>query len=212
MCVARFDACRAEEPKIGSVRQEVDGVAAREVATLDQHGPGTAAMQRFGSRSHGVLVLGDREVGEARGFRQVRRDDGRQRQQMLAQSLHDVGVTEAIAARRHQDRVEHHRNPGMEGEPRRHDTGDLARRQHADLHGRDVDVGEDGVDLGREERGRGHVDGRDAAGVLGRQRGQGRHAVAAERREGLEVGLDAGAAARVGACNGKDVGGHGRFR
>ncbi len=49
--------------------------------------------------------------------------------------------------------------------------------------------------------GRNAVDGAHALGVLRGDRGDRGHAVAAQRAEGLEVGLDAGAAAAVGAGN-----------
>ena len=46
---------------------------------------------------------------------------------------------------------------------------------------------------------------RDATCVLSRQRGHGRHTVAAECREGFKVGLNPRPAARVGAGDGKNV-------
>ena len=71
--------------------------------------------------------------------------------------------------------------------------------QHAELDGIDADVLDHRLDLRLQEGRRHAVDARHAERVLRGQRGDGRHAVAAERREGLEVGLDAGAAAAVGA-------------
>ena len=74
---------------------------------------------------------------------------------------------------------------------------DLGRAEHADLDGGDLDVLEDRVDLGADEFRRRQMNAANAFGVL---RGEGRdrgHAVAAERCEGFEVGLNAGAAARI---------------
>ena len=56
--------------------------------------------------------------------------------------------------------------------------------------------------------GRHVVDAGDAAGVLRGQRGDHRRAVDAERREGLQVGLDAGAAAGIRARDGDGNRGH----
>src|SRR5262249_52695954 len=65
-----------------------------------------------------------------------------------------------------------------------------------------------GVDLRGDEGGRQLMDGGDAAGALGRQRRDRRGAIDAERREGLEIGLNAGTAAGVGAGDGERVRDH----
>ena len=82
---------------------------------------------------------------------------------------------------------------------------DLQDVQHAHFGGVRADVADDGINLrGEDGRGRG-VDGRDAAGVLRRQRRERAHAVAAQRGEGFEIGLDARAAAAVRAGDGEDA-------
>ena len=56
------------------------------------------------------------------------------------------------------------------------------------------------------------MDAGHAQAVLGRERGDDAHAVAAEGHDGLEVGLDAGAPAGIGPGDGEDIGrrkGHG---
>ena len=63
----------------------------------------------------------------------------------------------------------------------------MSRDHGLDLRGDDV-VGHD-------------VDAGDADGVLGRHRGDGRGAVDAVGGKCLQIGLDAGAAARIGARN-----------
>ena len=71
----------------------------------------------------------------------------------------------------------------------------VARRQHADLDGADVEIARHGVASGPATNSGGtdhHVV--DALGVLRGQRGDGARAIDAERGEGLEIGLDAGAA------------------
>jgi hypothetical protein len=98
----------------------------------------------------------------------------------------------------------------MAAEDVRHRLGDRGGADHTDLHGIDPDVVEHGIDLVGDE-GRFHQsEAADAARILHRHRGHCRHAVGAKGGEGLEVGSDAGAAARVDAGNGEDVGdGHG---
>ena len=85
-------------------------------------------------------------------------------------------------------------------------------RQHADLHRADIEIGEHRVDLRGDEIGRHVEDGGDFLGVLRGQRGDDGGAIDAERGEGLEIGLDAGAAARIRAGDGDGDRGHARPR
>ena len=97
-------------------------------------------------------------------------------------------------------------------EPGGHRLDRRGAREHADLHRVDGEVGKHGVDLRGDEVRRHVVDAGDAQRVLRGQRGDHGGAVDAERREGLEVRLDAGAAAEVRAGNGDCNGGHDRPR
>ena len=74
---------------------------------------------------------------------------------------------------------------------------DLGRAQHADLDRVGADIGKTALDLLAHDIGRNEMDGADAGGVLRGDGGDRRHGVGAERRRRLDVGLDAGAAARV---------------
>ena len=94
----------------------------------------------------------------------------------------------------------------LEAGGHRLDRGGL--RQHADLHRIDVEIGEHRVDLRGDEIGRHVVDAGDALGVLRGQRRDHRGAIDAERGEGLQVGLDAGAAAGIRAGDGDGDRGH----
>ena len=67
-----------------------------------------------------------------------------------------------------------------------------------------LDVAGDGLDLGRHDVGGDGRDRRDADRVLRGDGGDGARAVDAERRERLQVGLDARAAARIAAGNRQD--------
>ena len=80
----------------------------------------------------------------------------------------------------------------------------LCRGQHPDLAGADRKILEQGIDLRIEKRRRWRVDGADAARVLRGQGGDGGQAVHAMCGEGLEIGLNAGAAAGIGAGNAQD--------
>ena len=83
--------------------------------------------------------------------------------------------------------------------------------EHADLHRADVKVGEHRVHL-RADEVRGHrMDAENARGVLRRKRGDDARAIDAERGKGLEVRLDAGAAARIRAGNGQGDGRQGKL-
>ncbi len=89
--------------------------------------------------------------------------------------------------------------------------GDCRIRNHADLDGVDPHIGKDGLfDLLRDKLRRNGVDAGNTLRVLGRQRGQCRHAIDATRRECLQVRLNAGAAGGVGAGDGKNVSDHER--
>ena len=73
---------------------------------------------------------------------------------------------------------------------------DLGRGQHTGLDGVDRDIAGDRFDLLANELGFNIADGGNGAGVLGRQRGDRDGRVAAEGRDGLEVGLDTGPGTR----------------
>ena len=75
-------------------------------------------------------------------------------------------------------------------------------RHHADLDRADLEIGKNRVDLRGDEFRRHVVDRGHALGVLRGQGGDHRGAVDAKRGERLEVGLDAGAAAGIGARQG----------
>ena len=94
-------------------------------------------------------------------------------------------------------------------------ASDRRVRKHADLHRVDADVVEHGVELrGNEARVR-RVNRGDAARVLRGQRRDHARAIGAERGEGLQIGLDAGAAAGIGTGDRQHIGNrlsHGKAR
>src|SRR5262245_23287998 len=85
-------------------------------------------------------------------------------------------------------------------------------RQHAYLHGGDVEIREHRIDLRPGEIGRDIVNGAYALRVLRGQGGDDGGAVNSECSECLEIRLDASAAARVRTGNGDGDRGHGEPR
>src|SRR5262249_31617728 len=80
---------------------------------------------------------------------------------------------------------------------------DGALGHHPDLDRADIEIGKNRVHLRGDEIRRHVVDRGHAFGVLRRERGDDRGAVDAERRERLEISLDAGAATRIRARVGR---------
>src|ERR1700674_2144185 len=87
----------------------------------------------------------------------------------------------------------------MTVEPLRHRFDHGRGAEHADLHRTDREIAAHRVDLRGDESRRHHFDRGDALRVLRGQRGDRGCAIDAERRERLEVRLDAAAAAGSGA-------------
>ena len=117
------------------------------------------------------------------------------------------GANQALAAKRAGSTVRHYGAIGRDayGEAAivllKADGVDLS-----DLHRVDADIVEHGIELRGDERRIGRVDCGNAARVLRGERRDDARAVGAERGERLQVGLDAGAAARIGTGDGEDVG------
>ena len=128
---------------------------------------------------------------------QVRRHDRREREEAADQRLDGVVLQQLRARAGDHDRIDHERN-GMALEELRDGLDDRAREEHPRLRRVDADVVEDGVELRADEVRRQLVHGRHRRRVLGGQRDERARPVRARGGERLQVGLDAGAAARVG--------------
>lgn len=180
------------------IDESVGCAVAAEVPALGEHAHAVGARHRRGlveGLRPGRCRCGirqHRELGEVRG------DEVGEGEQ-LAHRLLGIGVEEAIAARGDHDRIEHDDGRAGAAEP----VGDLADhlgiREHPELHGIDRDVVGDRVELCAEELGGRHVHRANAVRVLRGERRDDGHAVAADRRDRLEVGLDTGPARRVAA-------------
>ena len=113
------------------------------------------------------------------------------------------GSQQAVAALGDHHRVEDDVGRPPRGETLGHGRDDLDAAEHPELDRIDPQVAEHGVHLLPHECGIDGVDRLHPQRVLGGQRGDDRGAVDAECGEGLEIGLDAGAATAVGAGDGQ---------
>jgi hypothetical protein len=181
-----------------AVEQVVGGLAA--VAAGDDHRRGPEPSQhlcQFVTRP-GTWSLGAARKGLCLG--QIRRHDGREREQPVDERLDGIVLKEPGAAGRDHDRIDYEGH-GMVGEELRHRFDHRTREQHPRLGGIDPDVVPDCLELLADELRRHLVDAGDAGRVLRGQRDDRAHPVRAGGREGLQVGLDPGAAAGIGARN-----------
>jgi hypothetical protein len=154
-------------------------------------------------RVDGAGQLGGAGVGgqvrERGGLGQVRRHDGRAREQLGAERPLGLGREQPRARLGHHHRVDDQRRVGEQRE-RLGDGRDRGRvAEHPGLDGVGADVVGDRPHLGDDRRRRQRVHVRDGDGVLRRHRRDRAHAVHAAACERLQVGLDPGAAAGVRA-------------
>ncbi len=191
------------------IGQQVDdgigGGLQREVAPFEQHRAHTRGQETSASLAHGLgRIDGLRQ--QQGGLRQVGGDHGSQGQQAQAHRVEGVRLQQPRTGRRHHHRVQHEVAGAvvLQGIGNRMDH--VRRGQHAQFHRLHVEIVKAGVDLRAQKRKRRHFDRGDAAGVLGRQRGNRTQPVHAMGGKGLQVGLDARAAAGIGAGDGQGTG------
>jgi hypothetical protein len=158
---------------------------------LDQHG---AAMRRDQRRGIAAQCF---ELGE------VGRDDCRAAHQPLERGDRRI-VRQRRAAARDHDGVEHHGH-GELGELVGERQRRARRTDHPDLDRIDADIAHHCVHLRDHHVGGHRVHGADAERVLRGDRSDRGHRVAAEHRDGLDIGLDASAATRIGTGNDQDT-------
>ncbi len=110
------------------------------------------------------------------------------------------------------DRIEDHRYAVQLLQPVGDDVGREGAADHADLDRVHTKVVDHRINLRQHRLGRHRMHGRHANRVLGRDGGDRRHRMAAKHGHRLDVGLNARAAAAVGACDDEDArdGCHGR--
>ncbi len=196
--VVGVDARQGELEGHGTVAGDVHGVGACLVAAL-HHGPlGTYRHELVRRRDLAFEII-DQVPREHRRLAPVGSDDERMRDEQFDIGPLGVRVEQALPGRRHHDRIHDEvGQPALGGQIG--DDGHVGGGgQHAGLDRGDREVVEDRLDLQTQERRVGRDDPSYLDGVLGGERGDRRAAVDAERRERPQVGLDAGAAPRVGS-------------
>ena len=143
-------------------------------------------------RGHAVVPSPDRSAGQRFGFRNVWRDEVRQGQQSPAEGLDRVFTEQAVAALGDHHRVDDQGAEPMPLDAGGHDFDDGRAREHSGLECGNRKIFGNGVELRGDDAGIDLLDGPDADGILGGDRGDDRHAVDAKRGERFQIGLDAG--------------------
>ena len=130
----------------------------------------------------------------------------------FAQRFDRVGGEQAVARGRDHHGIEHDvlRRPARQSGGDDVDAGGL--RHHANLDGADGEIGKHRIDLRCNEFRRHIVDRVDPLGVLRGERSDDRRAIDPERGKCLQIRLDAGGAAGIGARDGDGDRGHARTR
>ena len=165
------------------------------------------ATKAAGEEHSGILLraLGiDLVVEQGHGLGNIGRDNRRQREQAAGERLGGIFGNQPCARGGYHDGVDYHvcRVPGAQAVGDNLDN--LGRGNHADLDGAWADIVKYGVDL-RSDDIRGDIlHGGDTERVLCGDGGDGRLGIQTVRRDGLDVGLNAGATAGIGSCDGQD--------
>jgi hypothetical protein len=192
----------AQLDRLVAVIEQIDGVAAGQVAALDQHPARPQLMHRPGRGQH-VALVADLDAAQQPDLAQVGGDDGGQWGQPLPQGLDGVGAQQRVAVLGRRHRVDDQVGQGEALAGAGHGLDDGGRGQHAGLGRVDPDVGGHRLDLLEHGLGLELVEPLHADGVLHRHGGDGRHAVDPVGQERLEVRLDPGPAAGVGPGDGE---------
>jgi len=203
MGVDGVDSGRTQQCLAVDVEQQVNCFGAVFVVTaLDEHAGGAELLQGQRLTSHVGQGAGGSGVEQGRRFREVRRDQGGEGHQ-VTHRLDRIVVEQPVTAGGDHHRVEDHKIMGVAAQEVPDGTDDAGVGQHPDLDGVETDIGDQGLELPDHEIRWYHVHSGHAQGALcGEGRDHGR-AVDAQRRERLEVGLDAGTAGGVAACDGQ---------
>ena len=185
------DAARGQPDGLvfGEVKIRAGGIG--QVPPFEQHLLRTKAQQGTGLLFHFVFILRFPRAQQICGFGQIWGDHGGAGQQDRPQGIHRIFPQQAVPTFGNHHRVEHH---GCVARLERlgHRLDDLGAAEHTDLDGVDPDVIKDRSDLGCDEI---RINRQDAAHplcVLGGQRGDHGHGIAAIGGDRLEIRLNAG--------------------
>ena len=190
---------RAIKPGHGSIRlgKHIVGILGA-MTTLDQRGTAVTLHDAVGGGLH-ILLIANQRIGQYFGFGNVRSHDRSHREQLAGQGRNGIVTDELGTGSGHHNRVEHDVRGVMEGESFSNDVDDVSGRHHADFHRDRRNILKHHVDLVGENVRFGVLNGTHAGGVLCGERGDGAHAEHAASQHGLQIGLHAGTAGRVGA-------------
>ena len=171
------------------------------MAALNQGG----AAKTAGEEHSGILLraLGiDLVVEQLHSLGNVGGDDRCQREQAAGECLGGIFGNQARARGGDHDGVDDDVRCVPSAQAVGDDFDNLDRGNHADFDGARADIVKDGVNLRGYDIWRDILHGGDTQGVLCRDGGDGRLGIQAVRRDGLDVGLNAGTAAGIGSCDG----------
>ena len=147
--------------------------------------------------------IGDLHAGKDLSLRNVGGDHLCHGQQLFGQCLHGIVPQQFGAGGGYHDGIHDDVFRTVGSELFGNDADQLCRGHHADLDRIRADIGKDGVDLLAQKCGRRLKNAGDAGGVLGGKGGDGAHGKYAVSGHGLDVGLNACAAAGIAAGNGQ---------
>src|SRR5258707_8348746 len=133
----------------------------------------------------------------------MRRHAERARDEHALEDIDCIGGKKLVAGGCDHDRIDDNLALPPALKPCRNRFDDRALGYHSDLDRADGEIGENRIHLRGDEVRRHVVDGSYVFGVLRGERSDNRGAVDAERRERFQIGLDAGAAARIRAGDGQ---------
>ena len=173
-----------------------------QMSAFDEGGTGTKPNQGRSSALHGGDIV-HRSSSQDSRLIQVGCDQNRQGEQVLPQDLLRLRAEQARARGRYHHRVDHERAPAIFPYGSRYQADQPGLGQHPGLECGRRKIFRQGYELGAHHRVRHRLHGADAPGVLRGERHDNGSSEHTELLEGLEIGLNPGAAAGIRAGDGQ---------
>ncbi len=184
------------------MKQHVHHLLTLEMTTLHERCFRAERHERPAGPLH-IVGGADAPAHEHRRFIEVRGDERGERQEPPHDESLGIAVEQAIARRRDHHGVEHVVGEPPPGNAVGHGLDDGSRAEHARFHRDRREVVGERLELAGDELDRDRLPRPNPDRVLGRHGGDHARAEHAELVERLQVGLDAGAAARVRSRDGE---------
>ena len=165
------------------------------------------AAKTAGEKHGGILLRAfgtDLVVEQRHSLGNVRRDDRRQREQATRKRFGGILGNEASARRGDHNGVDDHVGCVPCAQAIGDNFDNLGGRNHADFDCVGANIVKDGVNLRSDDIGGDILHSGDTERVLCGDGGDGRLGIQTVRRDGLDVGLNAGTTAGIGSCDGQD--------